>query len=102
MNTSEKRNSPREDVLHPVKCSTHEEGDGINAYLVNQSDSGILIATQQNVEIGSMIYITIDGETSCNEQACKLSCEVVRIFAYKDDALFKYDLGCIIKNRQPI
>ena len=98
MTFTEKRIAPREDIKHPVKFQIDGNDKWSIAYLINQSSTGILIAANESPQIGSIIHVMMDSDTSWSGDACKLECEVVRVIEEKDDALLNYDLGCIIKN----
>lgn len=102
MSFEEKRISPRESIKHPVKFRPQGIETWSIAYLIDQSATGILLAAQHPAEINSVIDVVMDSDTSWSGEACELSCEVVRIIEQPEDALLKYDLGCIIKSKKAI
>ena len=102
MSFEEKRIAPRIDISHPVKYKDKSAESWKMAFLINQSDTGILLASQNNIETGCTIFVIMDKDTGWEGEPCKLECEVVRVVHQEDDALLKYDLGCIIKNTEPL
>jgi len=102
MRIDEKRVSPRKDILHPVKFHLDANNNWSTAYLLDQSDSGILIATQNTAKIGSVIHIMMDSDTCWNGVSCELLCEIARVVEHKDDVILKFDLGCIIKDKKTL
>jgi len=100
MKIDEKRVAPRKEIKHPVKFHLDGNNTWSIAYLLDQSASGILIATQDTAEIGSIIHIMMDADTSWDGDPCELLCEIARVVEQKDDAILKFDLGCIIKDKK--
>ena len=100
MSFNEKRVSPRRSINHPVKYKTDVTTEWKIAFLIDQSESGILLASQTDLAVGSIIQVMMDEDTSWQGDHCQLVCKVIRVVAQPEDAILKFDLGCTIEERK--
>lgn len=94
----EKRIAPRINIDHPIKYRKEGNEESTVGYMVNESTSGVLFAAPDQISVGETVYLTMDQDVGWKENFYTLECEVVRHQSI-DDMIFKYGMGCVVKQK---